>query len=166
MLNIIACCIRAVRKNLLVNIQIIVGMCVRVFALRIRDIIENLPGQLNIIVGKLSNLSIVDTQDLSFLSSTERETWNQVHDEQDDAGTEEGVCTTRDGVRKLVTKLDPVVVEPASRDVGETIQMGYVVGGEEGSEDVANETSNSVLSKDIKSIINTENKLELGGVLS
>ena len=131
----------------------------------IRDIIQHLSRQLNVIVRKLANLGIVDTQDLSLLGSSEGKTRDQVHDEEDDAGSPERVDTAGDGIGELVSELDPVAVEPSSRDDGETIQVCYVISGEESGEDVANETSDSVLSEDIKSVVDTEDELELGCVV-
>jgi hypothetical protein len=58
------------------------------------------------------------------------------------------------------------MVEPAAWDLGEAIEMCYVISGEEGCEDVADETTDGMFGKDIKSIIDTEDELELGGVVS
>lgn len=65
----------------------------------------------------------------------------------------------------MVAELDPVVVEPATVNDAETVEMCYVICGEEGSKDVANQTSNSMFSEDIERIVNAEDKLELGGIL-
>jgi hypothetical protein len=54
----------------------------------------------------------------------------------------------------LVAELDPVVVEPASGDLGEAIKMCYIVSSEECGEDVSDKTTDGVFSEDIKSIIN------------
>lgn len=162
MLNTIPGVIRRVTQYLLGVVRIMVG---RELALGIIDIIQDLTSQLNVIVRELADLSIIDTEDLSLLGSAEGETWDEVHNEENDAGAEEGVCGAGDGVGHLVAKLHPVVVDPAARDLGEAIEMCYVVSGEECGEDVANETSDGVLGEDIESIVNTEDELELGGIL-
>lgn len=136
-----------------------------VFALVVGDVIEYLAGQLNVVVCELANLGIVDTKDLCFLGGAERETRNQVHDEEDEAGATERVDTPGDGISKLVAELDPVVVEPSTVDEAEAVQVRYVISGEEGSEDVADETANGVLSKNIQSIVDSEEELELGGIV-
>jgi hypothetical protein len=134
-------------------------------AMLLVGVVEDLTGQFNVIVCELANLSIIDTEDLSLLRGTEGEARDEVHDEEDEAGTDKGVCATGDGIGQLVTKLDPVVVDPSTGDDGEAIEMCYVVSSEEGGQDVANETSNGVLGEDIKSIINAEDELELSGVV-
>ncbi len=58
-----------------------------------------------------------------------------------------------------------MVIEPTTGNNGEAIKMSYVVGSEEASKDVANKTTNSMFSKDIKSIIDAENELELGSIV-
>jgi hypothetical protein len=57
------------------------------------------------------------------------------------------------------------VVEPSTGNNRETIKMCYVVGSEEGSENVADKTTDSVLGEDIERIVNAEDELQLGGVL-
>jgi hypothetical protein len=143
----------------------VVCMASGVLAIGIGHVVEDLTGQLNIIVGKLANLSIVDTENFGFLGGAKGKTGDEVHDEEDEAGSEERVETARDGIRELVTELDPVAVDPSTWNLGETIEMSNVVGSEEGSEDVANKTTNGVLGKDIEGIINTKDELELGSVV-
>ena len=58
-----------------------------------------------------------------------------------------------------------MVVEPASGNDTEAIEMCYVVGSEEGGKDVTNKTSNGMFGEDVKSIVNAEDELELGGIL-
>ncbi len=125
-----------------------------ILAVCIGHVVQDLAGQLNIVVCKLANLCVVDTENFGFLTGTEREARDEVHDEEDDAGSTEGVETTRGRVSKLVAELDPVVVEPASGDLGEAIKMCYIVSSEECGEDVSDKTTDGVFSEDIKSIIN------------
>ena len=160
MRDAIAVVIRRVVKRLLVIVRVS-----RVLAGSIIDIIQYLPSQLNVIISELSDLSIVDAEDLGFLRGAQGEAGDQVHDEEDDAGAEEGVGCARDGIGDLVAELNPVLVEPAAVDLGEAIEVRYVVGGEEGCEDVADESTDGVLSEDIEGIVDAEDKLELGGIL-
>lgn len=142
-----------------------VGVASAVLAIDIAGVVQHLAGQLYIVVRELANLSIVDAEDFSLLGSAERETWDQVHDKEDDAGTAEGVDTASYGISELVAELDPVAIEPAAGDDAEAVEMCYVVCGEESGQDVANETADGVLGEDIEGIINAEDELELGGVL-
>jgi hypothetical protein len=151
---------------LLVDVEIVVWVAAGVLALSVGGVVQDFAGQFNVVVCELANLSIVDTQDLSFLGGAEGQAGDQVHDEEDEAGSAEGVGTSGDGVSELVAELHPVMVEPAAWNLGEAIEMCYVISGEEGCEDVADETTDGMFGKDIKSIIDTEDELELGGVVS
>jgi hypothetical protein len=76
---------------------------------------------------KLANLGVVNTHDLIFLGGTKAEAGDEVHDEQDDACTEKGIGKSGDGVGKLVTKLDIVVVDPAAINLSNTVKVRYVI---------------------------------------
>lgn len=104
----------------------------RVLGLLIGQIVQNLTSQLNVIVSKLADLRIIDTQDLSLLSSAELHARNQVEEEENDAGSAERVDASGNGICKLVAELYPVVVDPAAGDLREAVEMSYVVCGEEG----------------------------------
>lgn len=136
-----------------------------VLALDVAGVVQHLARQLYVVVRELANLRIVDTEDLGLLGSAQREAGDQVHDEEDQAGAAERVDTAADGIRELVAELDPVAVEPATGDDAEAVEMCYVVCGEEGSEDVADQTTDGVLGEDIERIIDAEDELELGSVL-
>jgi hypothetical protein len=151
---------------LLVDVEIVVWVAAGVLALGVGGVVQDFAGQFNVVVCELADLGIVDTQDLGFFGGAEGEAGDQVHDEEDEAGSAEGVGTSGDGVSELVAELDPVMVEPAAWNLGEAIEMCYVVSGEEGCEDVADETADGMFGKDIKSIIDTEDELQLGGVVS
>jgi len=157
--------ITVVIRRVVERLLVIMRVSSRVLARSIIDIIQNLPSQLNVIISELSNLGIIDTKDLGFLRGAQGQAGDQVHDEEDDAGAEEGVCCTGDGVGDLVAELNPVLVEPAAVDVGEAVEMRYVVSGEEGCEDVADESTDGVLGKDIEGVVDAEDELELSGIL-
>lgn len=94
-----------------------------------------------------------------------------------------GVSEATNRVGELVTQLDIVVVEPASRNLSDAIEASDAGLGKEGSEEVANNSTNTVSSKDlctqvrhrfafrlkvtyIKGIIITEEELELGSKIA
>jgi len=148
--------------DLLVTLQMLVG---ELLASDVAGVVQHLSRQLHVVVSELSDLSIVDAQDLGLLGGAEGEAGNQVHDEEDEAGSTKGIDHSADGIGKLVTKLDVVLVEPSTGDLGEAIKVRYVVGGEETGEDIADETANGVDGEDIESIVNSEEELELGGIV-
>lgn len=152
------------RSKLLVDREVL-WVRGRVLALSIRHIVQHLTRQLNVIVSELADLRIVDTQDLSFLRGAERETGNQVHDEEDEAGAAERVDAAGDGVGELVAELYPVVVEPAAGDLGKAVEVRYVVCGEEGGEDVADEPADGVFGEDVERVVDAEEEFELRGVV-
>jgi hypothetical protein len=89
--------------------------------------ITKLPPQLHIIISKLSDLRLIETQLLLLHIHPQAQARNEIHQEEDDAGAEEGIREAGHAVGELVRELDVVAVEPAARDHGEAIQVGYVV---------------------------------------
>lgn len=129
------------------------------------DVIENLSRELDIVVREFANLGVIDAQDLSILSGAETKTRDQVHDEEDQAGSAEGVETTTERIRKLVGHLDPVLVQPTTVDTGDAVKSCNAIVGEEGGADVADKAADTVYSKDVKRVVDAEDELELGGVV-
>lgn len=127
---------------------------------------DDIAGKLNIVISELSELGIIDTKDLGLLGGAEGKAGDEVHDEEDDAGAAEGVGETSDGVSELVSELDPVTSDPASGDLGGAIEVGNVGSGEDTGEEVTDDTANTVLSEDIKSVVDVDEELELGGVVA
>lgn len=110
----------------------------RVTAARlVLDIVEHLSSELDVVVGELANLGVVDAQNLGILGSSHPQAGDHVHDKQDETGSAEGVEAAGEGVGKLVTHLDPVLIEPSTFDVGDTVEGRDVVGGKEAGADVA-----------------------------
>jgi hypothetical protein len=83
-------------------------------------------GDLDVVVGKLAELSIIETDLLLLGGDAQRQTGDQVHDEQDEAGNNERVGEAGDGVGELVGELDPVAVNPATVDLGSAVEVGDV----------------------------------------
>jgi hypothetical protein len=76
---------------------------------------------------ELPNLGIIHAQNLGLLACTQMATGNKVDEEEDQARSEEGVSETRRRVSKLVTHLNPVLVEPTTGNYGGSIKMRYIV---------------------------------------
>jgi hypothetical protein len=127
---------------------------------------NDVASEFNIVISKLSKLSVIDTENLRLLGTAEGKTGNKVHNEKDNAGTTEGVGEASNGVSKLVCKLNVMTVDPSTRDFGSAIEMGYVVRGEDTSQQVANNSANTMLSKDIKGVVDMDEELELGGIVA
>jgi len=89
--------------------------------------VASLAGELNIVVGELAELGIIQTHLLLLSSHTERQARDEVHEEEDDAGKDKRVRETGDRVRELVAELDVVLVDPATGDLAAAIEMGNVV---------------------------------------
>lgn len=128
-------------------------------------LVQDLARQLDVVVGELADLGVVDAHDLGLLGRAQRQPGDQVHHEEDDAGQDEAVRHAGHGVGKLVAQLNPVVVQPAAGDRAEAVEMRDVVGCEEGGQDVADEAADGVLGEDIEGVVDTEEELELGGVV-
>lgn len=89
--------------------------------------IEHIAGELNIIIGEFTNLRIIHPKNLSFFACTKAEAGNEVQQEKDDAGATERVSETGDRVSELVSNLNPVVIEPSTRNHCDAVEMCYVV---------------------------------------
>jgi len=116
----------------------------------------------HVVVSELAHLSIIDTDDLGLLVGAETAAGDEVHDPEDDGGHDKRVGDTSARVGELMAKLDPVVVEPTSRDGGETVECGDGSLSKEAGADVADDTTNGVSSEDIEAIIVVKEELELG----
>lgn len=90
---------------------------------------------------------------------------DQVHDEQDDARSDEGVRASGKRIRKLVPDLDPVLVDPTPRDLSDPVQSRNIVRSEEGRADVSNKATHAVDCKDVEGVVDTEEELQLRGVV-
>jgi hypothetical protein len=75
----------------------------------------------------LANLALINTTFLSVFGGPKAKARDEVHDEEDNAGTEERVDEAGDAVRELVGELDVVAVEPTTGDLGEAVKMGNVI---------------------------------------
>lgn len=95
------------------------------------DILDNhirsLAPQLNIIIRELAQLRIIHAVVLILLGRAQRQPWDQVHQEQNEARAAEGVGEACYGIGELVGQLDVVFVEPATGDDGSAIESCYVI---------------------------------------
>lgn len=57
------------------------------------------------------------------------------------------------------------MVQPTTLNLGRTIKGRNVIGGEEGCADVTDESTNSMHGKDIKSVVDAQDELELGRIV-
>jgi hypothetical protein len=104
----------------------------------------------DIVVGEFTHLGVINTDDFRILISAEAKTRDEVHDPEDDGGHDQRITETSCGISNLVTKLDPVVINPSSGNVGNTVKSGNARLSKEGSENVSNHSTNTVSSKDLQ----------------
>lgn len=81
-------------------------------------------GELNIVVGELAELDVIETELLLLDGNAEGETGDEVHEEEEDAGEGEGPGEGSAGTGDLVAELDPVVLNPADGVVLATVEGG------------------------------------------
>lgn len=110
-----------------------------------------------------SDLSEIDTQRLVLLARSEVAARDAVDGEQQDERNHKRPTETGSRVGKLITKLNPVLVDPTTRDRSGTVKRRNAVVGKDTSKQVAHNTTNTVSSKDVESIIVTEKVLETSG---
>ena len=107
---------------------------------------------------------LVNADDFSLLRSAKRASRDVIDDHKEDEGHDGSVRADRDGVGELNAELTVVVVDPASRDDGESIEESDAAVGEETSAESADESSDTVGGEDIEGVIEVEDVLELGGI--
>lgn len=128
---------------------------------------EVVSADLDVIVGKLSELVVIHTEELGFLRGTELETWDSVDGVADDAGDNKGVGGAGEDVGELDAELLPVSVEPSSCDLHvDTIHADNVISTEDSVKDEADHAGDAVLREHIHSIVNAEVVLDLGSVVA
>lgn len=88
---------------------------------------DHIASDLDVIISKLSNFGVVNAHNLILFGGSKAETGNEIEDKENEAGAEERVGKTTDGVSQLVGKLDVVFVEPSSGNDGGAIKMSNVV---------------------------------------
>ncbi|KAH0194437.1 ammonium transporter, partial [Aureobasidium melanogenum] len=117
---------------------------------------------LNVVVGEFTELVIIHTEKFGLLRSTKVESRDLVDDESDCSTDDERVCGDGGDVSDLHVHLLPVVLNPSTIDVVNTVKTNDVRGSENAVEEETNHASNTVLSEHIHSIINTNPELDLG----
>ena len=117
----------------------------------------------DIVVRKLAHVVVVHADDFGLLGRAHAEEGDEVHDPEDDGGHDERVCEAGGRVGELVAELDPVVVEPTAVDLGDSVETGHGGLGEEGGEDVADDTADPMDGEDIEGVVVVKEELELGG---
>lgn len=82
---------------------------------------------LDVVVGKLAELAIIQPNFLLVGADTQRQAGNEVHEEQDDAGDHKRVREPGNTVSELIAELDVVVVDPTAGDLRRAVKVGNVV---------------------------------------
>lgn len=96
-----------------------------------------MPPHLDVVVGELAELAVVDADVLILGVDAQGHARDEVHEEEDDAGEGEGVAEDGADAGELVAELDPVAVDPADWGVGGAIEVGD--GSAREREEVSNE---------------------------
>ena len=76
---------------------------------------------------ELAQLAVIKTHLLLLSRSTQAQSGHEVHEEEDNAGHAKGVAESSNGVGKLISKLNVVVVQPASWNLAEAVKVGNVI---------------------------------------
>lgn len=81
-------------------------------------------GELDVIVGKLAELDVVHAELLLLGAGAQGQAGDEVEEEEDEAGQDEGPGKGRDGAGELVAHLDPVMLDPAEGLPGGAVELG------------------------------------------
>lgn len=86
--------------------------------------VQDVPPHLDVVVGELAELAVVDADVLVLDVDAQGEAGDEVHEEEDDAGEGEGVAEDGADAGELVAELDPVAVDPADGGEGGAVEVG------------------------------------------
>lgn len=92
--------------------------------------VQDVPPHLNIVVGELAELAVVDTNVLVVDGDAQGEAGDEVHEEENDAGEGERVAEDGADAGELVAELDPVAVDPADGAERGAVEVGDGGAGE------------------------------------
>lgn len=81
--------------------------------------------KLAIVVGKLAEVSIVDTDDFGLFASSQPQSGDEMKQPTDDGGHDKGVSETSCQIGHLVAGLYPVMADPASGNVGDAVKASH-----------------------------------------
>ena len=76
----------------------------------------------NEVVCEFTHVVVINTDNLRLFVAAETETWDTVHDPKDNGCHDERIAEARAGVCELPPQLDPVGIEPTTRDVCKAIK--------------------------------------------
>lgn len=88
------------------------------------DVVRDVTGDLDVVVGELAELAVVHAELLLLGAGAQGQARDEVEDEEDEAGEDEGPGEGSDSASELVAHLHPVVLDPAQRTPLSTIELG------------------------------------------
>ena len=117
---------------------------------------------LDVIVGKLAQLVVVETEELGFFRSAQVEAGDVVDDVGDDGGHDEGVAGGSDDVGDLDVHLTEIAIDPAAVDDAgvDAVKADDVVGAEERVEEETEYAGNSVFSEHVEGVVDSEEEFD------
>lgn len=113
----------------------------------------------------LANGSKIKTSMLLVLLNSNVESGNAVHDHKSNGGNTKRPRQNGSRAGELVSKLNIVVVHPSTGNGG-SVKSSNIVCGKEASQARANPSANSVESKHIETVVDSEEMLEGSGVVA
>ena len=125
------------------------------------------PGQvitadLDVIVGELAQLVVIETEELGFFRSAQVQAGNVVDRVGDDGGHDEGVTGRGDDIGDLDVHLTEVAVHPAAVDDAgvDAVEADDVVGAEERVEEETEHAGDGVFGEDVEGVVNSEEEFD------
>lgn len=119
---------------------------------------EIISPDLNVVVCEFTELIVVHAEKLCFLGCAEVEAGDEVDGVGDDGGHDEGVAGGCDNVGDLDVELFVVVIDPAAGDYAsvDTVKPDNVTSTEESVGEESEHTSDTVLSKNVHGVVDSE----------
>ena len=119
---------------------------------------EVISAHLDVVVCKLAELVVVQTQQLGLLASAEVQSGDVVDDVGDDGGHDKGVGGRGDNVGDLDVHLAVIVVDPPARQNAgiDAVEADDVVCAKQCIKEETHHSRNAVLSKDVEGVVDVD----------
>ena len=116
---------------------------------------------LDVVVGKLAELVVIHTKELSLLGSTKLEAGDLVDDKSEEGADDKRVAGTGENVDDLLVDGGPSTGDGTSRQcVVDTVETNNVPGTKDAVEEKTPHSSDTVLGEDIEGIVDLDPELD------
>lgn len=122
---------------------------------------KEVSADLDVVIREFAVLIVIHTKELSLFRGTELQSRNEVDDLSNDGRHDEGISGGSDNGSDLPANNDVVSIHEATCSTGvDAVEANDGATGEKSIEDEANDTTDTVLGKDIERVVNSNKELD------